>query len=97
MTGRLDEEKTTMHASILNVSLSLSCQFLAQIRGMLIFDIFDDGIPARRNKLRSQEHPDNHLPSLIVDLVTIARCVHNVQAQSNPVLFNDCSCSVHVD
>ena len=40
---------------------------------MLVLDVLDDGIPA----------------SLIVDLVTVARGVNDVQTQADTVLLND--------
>lgn len=46
MAGRLDEEKTAVNTCVLNVTLSLSCEFLAEVGRVLIFDVFDDGVPA---------------------------------------------------
>lgn len=46
MTRRLDEEEATMNAAVLDVALSLGGQFLSEIGGVLVFDIFDNWIPA---------------------------------------------------
>ncbi len=43
---RVDKVQAAMNASILDVAFTLSSQLLAQIRGVLVFDIFDDRIPA---------------------------------------------------
>lgn len=73
MAGRLNEEQAGVNTSILDVSLSLRCEFLSQIRGVLILDIFDDGIPA----------------AVIVDQIAVARGVDNVESETNAVLLND--------
>ena len=46
VAGRLNEEEAAVNASVLDVSFSLSGQFFPQIGRMLIFDVFDDGVPA---------------------------------------------------
>lgn len=46
MAGRLDEEKTAVNASVLDVALSLSCEFFSQVRGVLVLDILDNWVPA---------------------------------------------------
>jgi len=46
MTGGLNEEQTTVYTCILDVSFSLCGEFLTQIRRVLVFDIFDDVVPA---------------------------------------------------
>lgn len=46
MAGWLDEEKTAVNTCVLDVTLSLSCEFLAKVGRVLIFDVFDDGVPA---------------------------------------------------
>lgn len=43
---RVDEVQATVNASVLNVALTLSSQLLAQVRRVLVLDIFDDRIPA---------------------------------------------------
>ncbi len=46
VTRGLDEEKTTVYSSVLDVSLALRGKFLSKVGGMLILDILDDRIPA---------------------------------------------------
>jgi hypothetical protein len=42
----LNEEQAAVNASILDVTLSLSCELLAQVGRVLILDILDDWVPA---------------------------------------------------
>lgn len=46
MAGWLNEEKTTVDTCVLDVALSLSCEFLAEVGRVLIFDVFHNGVPA---------------------------------------------------
>ena len=46
MAGGLDEKKAAMNAAVLDVALSLGGQFLSKIGGVLVFDVFDDWVPA---------------------------------------------------
>ena len=46
MTRRIDEVQATMDTRILDVSVTHGRKFFAQICAMLVFDIFNDGIPA---------------------------------------------------
>ena len=62
-----------MDTSILDVALSLCSELLAQVRGVLILDILDDGIPA----------------AVVVDQVAIARGIDDVESQSHAVLLDD--------
>ena len=73
MSGGLDEEKTAVDTGVLDVTFSLCCELLSQIRGVLILDILDDRVPA----------------AVIVDQVTIAWRVDDVQSQTNTVLLDD--------
>lgn len=73
VTRGLDEEEAAVNAGVLDVTLSLCCELLAQVRGVLILDILDDRVPA----------------AIVVDKVAIARGVDNVESQSNTILFND--------
>ena len=47
MAGWLNEEKTAVDTSILNVALTLGCKLLSEIRGVLILDVLDNRVPAR--------------------------------------------------
>jgi hypothetical protein len=46
MAGWLNEEKTAVNTCVLDVTLALSCELLAEVGRVLIFDVFDDGVPA---------------------------------------------------
>lgn len=46
MARWLDEEQATMDTSILDVTLTLSSEFLAKVGGVLILDILDNRVPA---------------------------------------------------
>lgn len=73
VAGRLDEKKAAVNASVRNITLSLGCEFLSQVCGMLILDILDDGIPA----------------PVVVYEVTVSGRVDNVQSQPNTILFDN--------
>ena len=62
-----------MDTSILDVTLSLGSELLSQVRGVLILDVLDDGVPA----------------AVVVDEIAIAGGVDNVEPQANAVLLND--------
>lgn len=72
VTRRLDEEKTAVDTGILDVALSLCSELLAQVRGVLILDVLDDGVPT----------------AVVVDEVTVAGGVDNVEPKSHTVLLN---------
>lgn len=46
MAGGLDEEQAAVDPGILDVALTLSREFLAEVCRVLIFDVLDDGVPA---------------------------------------------------
>lgn len=46
MARGLDEEQAAMNTGILDVALTLSREFLAEVCRMLILDVLDNGIPA---------------------------------------------------
>jgi hypothetical protein len=73
MAGRLNEEEAAVDAGILDITLSLGCKLLSKVCGVLVLDVLDDWVPA----------------SVVVDLISIARGVNNIQAQSNAILLND--------
>jgi hypothetical protein len=61
-----------------HLPLTLSGQFLPEVGGVLIFDVLDNRVPA----------------AVVVDKITIAGSVNNVQAQSHTVLLNNVSDSL---
>jgi len=73
MAGGANEIQAAVDAGILNVPLSLRCKLLAQICTVLILNVLDNGIPA----------------TVVVHEVAIARCVNNVKAQTDAILFDD--------
>lgn len=73
MARRLDEEEAAVDTGILDISLTLSCELLSEICGVLILNVLDNRIPA----------------SVIVDLITITRSIDNVQPQTNTILLDD--------
>lgn len=73
MARRLDEEQAAVDTGVLDVSLTLSCELLSEVCGVLVLDVLDDWIPA----------------SVVVDLITITRGIDNVQPQTNTILLDD--------
>ena len=68
MARRLNEEEAAVNAAILNVALSLGGQFLSKIRGVLIFDVFDDWIPASILLSKNAVNLDDaNVPSVVID------------------------------
>lgn len=62
-----------MNASVLDVALALCGELLSKIGGVLVFDVFDNGIPA----------------AVVVDEITIAGSVDNVEPETDAVLLDD--------
>jgi hypothetical protein len=73
MAGWLDEEQAAVDTGVLDISLTLSCELLSEVCGVLVFDILDDWIPA----------------SVVVDLVTVTWGIDNVQPQTNTIFLDD--------
>lgn len=46
MARRLDEEQAAVNTGILDVTLTLSSEFLAEVGRVLILDVLDDRVPA---------------------------------------------------
>lgn len=46
MAGGLDEEQAAVDTGILDVALTLSSEFLAEVGRVLILDVLDNGVPA---------------------------------------------------
>lgn len=46
MAGGLNEEQAAVNTGILNVTLTLRGEFLAEVCRVLVLDIFDNGVPA---------------------------------------------------
>lgn len=91
MARRLDEEQTAVNTGILDVAVTLSGKLLAEVCGVLILDIFHDGVPASSTLARETMLRVGGclIPSVVVDLVTVSRSVNNVETQTHAVLLND--------
>jgi len=73
VSGGLDEEQAAVDTGILDITFALRCEFLPQVRGVLILDVLDDGVPA----------------AVIVDQITIAGGIDNVESQTDAILLDD--------
>ena len=62
-----------MNPRVLNVPLALRRQLLAQVRAVLVFDVFDDRIPA----------------AVIVHEIAVAGRVDDVEAKAHAILLDD--------
>ena len=91
MTGGLDEEEAAMNSSILDIPLTLSGEFFAEVCRVLIFDVLHDRIPAAARQHFHDYHTSKDQPSVVVDLVTITRCVDDIQSQADTILLDHCS------
>ena len=54
MARWLNEEETAVDSGVLNVAISLSCEFFSEICGVLILDVLDNGVPATREGVISR-------------------------------------------
>ena len=72
VTGGVDEEQAAVDARVLEVALALGGELLAQVGAVLVLDVLDNGVPA----------------ALVVDQVTVAGGVDNVEAQTHAVLLD---------
>jgi len=73
VTRGLDEEEAAVDTGILDVALSLSSKLLAEVGGVLVLDVLDDGVPA----------------AVVVDQITVARGIDNVQPETNTIFLDD--------
>ena len=55
---------------------------------MLVLDVFDNWVPAEKVR-KFYLIIEQYLPSVVVDLVTITRSIHNIQSQSYSIFLND--------
>ena len=70
---RLNEEEAAVDTGVLDITLALGRELFPQVRGVLVLDVLDDGVPA----------------PVVVDQITIAGSIHNVQSEADVVLFDD--------
>lgn len=94
MAGRLNEEQAAVDAGILDVPLTLGSEFLAKVGRVLILDVLDNGVPARMHvNTTSYSAPseEEFVPSVVVDLVTVARRINDVQTKTDSIFLDDYS------
>lgn len=68
----LDEEEAAVDARVLEVTLALGGELLAQVSAVLVLDVLDNGVPA----------------ALVVDQVAVAGRVDDVEPQTHAVLLD---------
>ena len=73
MARGLDKEQAAVNAGILDVALTLSSEFLAEVCGVLILDVLDNGVPAD-TKLAKNEHGHSPCRRRGKYRFTICRC-----------------------
>lgn len=94
MAGRLNEEQAAVNPGILDVALTLGSEFLAEVGRVLILDVLDNGVPARiriNSTSFSACSKEDFVPSVVVDLVTVARRVNDVQTKTDSIFLDDYS------
>lgn len=69
----LDEEQAAVNAGVLDVALTLGGKLLSQVGRVLVLDVLDDGVPA----------------AVVVDQITVARGVDNVEPKTDAILLDD--------
>ena len=55
MSRRVDEKQRAVNPCILDVAISHRCQFLSEVRAVLVLDIFDDRVPAIQRRCPDTE------------------------------------------
>lgn len=73
MASGVDEEDTAVDTGIGDEALTHGSKLLAEVRRVLVLDVLDNRIPA----------------TLIVDEVSVAWCVDDVELETDTVLDND--------
>lgn len=73
VSSRRDEVQAAVNAGVLNVPLTLGSELFSQVGAVLILDVLDDGVPA----------------AVVVDKVTVAWGVDDVQSQAHAVLLDN--------
>lgn len=73
MARWLNEEQAAVNPGVLNVAVALGREFLAQVCGVLILDVLDNGIPA----------------AVVVHEIAVTGSVNNVEAESHAILLDN--------
>lgn len=72
MARWLDKEQAAVNARVLEVTLTLGGKLLAEVGAVLVFDVLDNGVPA----------------AFVVDQITVAGGVNDVEAQTHSIFLN---------
>ena len=103
VAGRVNEEQAAVDTRVLDMAVTLRGELLAEVRAVLVLDVLHDRVPAAqrtrdasesglvRGRRRGREGKDWHVPVFVVDLVAVAGCVDDVEAELHTVLDNDCT------
>lgn len=92
MAGGANEVDAAVDTGVLNVTVAHSGELFAEVRAVLVLDVFDDRVPAEEERKTSGtcltiEY--NNLPVLVVDLVPVSRRIDDVQPQLDTIFNND--------
>ena len=68
VAGRVDEEEAAVDARVLDVAVADGGELLAEVGAVLVFDVFDDRVPATGSR------SDEVVEDGVVMLLTIPRC-----------------------
>ena len=89
-----------MDTRILDVSVAHGRKLFTQICAVLVFNVFNNGIPAKSAyiQLRTISLIQGTLdaPSFVVDLVAVTRSVDYIESKSNAILDDDCKAYVSI-
>jgi hypothetical protein len=96
MSRGAEEVQAAVNTRVLNVSVPHRGKLFAQVRRVLVLDVFDYGIPAEKKKgphfvnsgRASLGKRKRNGPSLVVDLIAIPGRIDDVQSQPNAILNN---------
>ena len=102
VASRVDEEQAAVDTCVLDMTVTLRGELLAEVRAVLVLNVFDNRVPAeqhqkdalewkRRVGYREEAGTGDDIPVFVVDLVTVARRVDDVEAKLHTVLDNDCT------
>lgn len=98
VSRRADEVEAAVDAGVHDVSVPHRGELFAKVSRVLVFDVFDDGVPAMIFMFVSESDLSSftvrlagilHSPPIIVDHVSKAGRIDDVQAQLHLVLLND--------
>ena len=102
----VDEVQAAVDTCVLDMAVTLRGELLAKVRAVLVLDVFDNRVPAeqhqgdalewkRRVGCREDAGTGDDITVFVVDLVTVARRVDDVEAKLHTVLDNNCIRNEH--